>query len=179
MSSTIRHRTMLWVMRPRDARRMDRAAGATPTTTCDTPRQEILPARGVVFSSEVQCPLDTVTAFPSHVRRAESFAAFDASNPPSRSERSSSPRCATAAGGACTAPSRLTSRARRSTTSILSPKAARTSQATSLPHVRRAIASRRTCSQRNSSCATPPPAATSFTTRAPYTGRSNDKPGAP
>jgi hypothetical protein len=49
---------------------MRSVTGVTPTTTYDTPRQDLLPARGVVFSSEVQCPLDTVTAFPFLVRLA-------------------------------------------------------------------------------------------------------------
>ena len=43
--------------------------------------------RGVVFSSEVQCPLDTVTAFHSHVHPAASCAASGDSSPRSRSVR--------------------------------------------------------------------------------------------
>src|SRR4051812_48180610 len=73
-------------------RRTGQPAGATPTTTCDAPRQELLPARGVVFSSEVQCPLDTVTASPSHARPAASCDASGAFSPPRQSERSSTPR---------------------------------------------------------------------------------------
>lgn len=41
--------------------------------------------RGVVFSSEVQCPLDTVTAFHSHVPLVASCATSGASSRPSRS----------------------------------------------------------------------------------------------
>ena len=43
--------------------------------------------RGVVFSSEVQCPLDTVTAFHSPVHPEASCAASGGSSPPSRSVR--------------------------------------------------------------------------------------------
>jgi hypothetical protein len=43
--------------------------------------------RGVVFSSEVQCPLDTVTAFHSHVHPGASCAASGGSSRRNRSVR--------------------------------------------------------------------------------------------
>ncbi len=167
MRTSIPHRLLKSTVRPRSTRRRGQPTGSTPTTIYDAPRQESLPARGVVFSSEVQCPLDTVTAFHSHAHPAASCGACGVSYRHSRSGRSSSRRFATVAADACTAPRRSTTNTRRWTTCIRWPREARTCPGTSLRPVRRAIASRRTCCRSSFSCGIPGQGATSSITPAP------------
>jgi len=138
-----------------------------------TPRHGNSPAAGCRLFSEVTChDVGNFTVSPFHAPGTRT--AEPRPWPPGhKSERSSGPRCATAAVDASIAPRRCCSTVRPSTMCTRSRRAARTRRGTSCSHAPAAIVSRETCCRRNSLRAIPGQDRTSSPMRARYIARSS------